>query len=151
MSKASDTLKLKGKLSIALNGKVVREVDNLVVTAGKNWVASRMGSATDAVMTHMAIGTGTTAAAAGDTTLETEAARVALTTSGGTVSTNTVSYEGVFPADTPDVTAPATAAITEAGIFNDASVGDMVARTVFAVVNKGETDSMTITWTITIS
>ena len=30
-----DDFKLKGKLAIALNGDVVQEVDNLVVTAGK--------------------------------------------------------------------------------------------------------------------
>ena len=44
-----------------------------------------------------------------------------------------------------------TGAITEAGIFNASTGGDMFARTKFAVVNKGAADSMTITWTITVS
>ena len=44
-----------------------------------------------------------------------------------------------------------TGAITEAGIFDAASAGDMLARTVFSVVNKGADDSMTITWTVTVS
>jgi len=35
-------MEMKGHLTIALNGEVVREVDNLVVTAGKGFVASRM-------------------------------------------------------------------------------------------------------------
>jgi glycine cleavage system regulatory protein len=150
---ANEKLSLKGALIIELNGKIVRKIDNLVVTVGKNWVASRMAGVVDAVMTHMAIGTGTTAAAIGNTTLETESAasRIALTVSGGTPSTNTVTYACTFAADTPDVTAPATAPITEAGLFNNITAGIMAARTVFPVINKGEADTMTISWVITIS
>ena len=44
-----------------------------------------------------------------------------------------------------------TGAITEAGVFNASSGGTMLCRTVFSVVNKGADDSMTITWTITVS
>ena len=44
-----------------------------------------------------------------------------------------------------------TGAITEAGIFNASSSGTMLCRTVFSVVNKGASDSMTITWTVTVS
>ena len=146
-----DTVALTGKLIISLNGEIVQRVNNLVVTAGKNWVNSRMNAATAGVMTHMAIGTGTTAAAVGQTALVTEAARVALTTSGGSVSNNVITYTATIPADTPDVTAPATAAITEAGIFNANSAGTMLARTVFTAINKGELDTMTISWDITIS
>ena len=61
----NDGLKMKGRLSIAINDEVVQEVDNLVVTAGKNYVASRMKDTTDTAMSHMSIGTGSTAAAAG--------------------------------------------------------------------------------------
>ena len=146
-----DTVAPTGKLIISLNGEIVQRVNNLVVTAGKNWVTSRMNAATAGVMTHMAIGTGTTAAAVGQTALVTEAARVALTTSGGSVSNNVITYTATIPADTPDVTAPATAAITEAGIFNANSAGTMLARTVFTAINKGELDTMTISWDITIS
>lgn len=146
-----DTVALTGKLIISLNGEIVQRVNNLVVTAGKNWVTSRMNAATAGVMTHMAIGTGTTAAAVGQTALVTEVARVALTTSGGSVSSNVITYTATIPADTPDVTAPATAAITEAGVFNANSAGTMLARTVFTAINKGELDTMTISWDITIS
>ena len=44
-----------------------------------------------------------------------------------------------------------TGALTEAGVFNAASSGTMLCRTEFAVVNKGAADSMTITWTVTVS
>ena len=137
-----DDLKLTGALTIALNDEIVQETENLVVTAGKNWVADRMNNA-NTVMTHMAVGTGTNAAAAGDTTLQTENDRNALTST--TVTDNAVAYVATWAAG------DATAALTEAGIFDAASGGDLLARTVFSVVNKGAADSMTITWTITVS
>jgi len=137
-----DDLKLTGALTIALNDVIVQETENLVVTAGKNWVADRMNNA-NTVMTHMAVGTGTNAAAAGDTSLQTQNDRNALTST--TVTANAVAYVATWAAG------DATAALTEAGILDAASGGDLLARTVFSVVNKGAADSMTITWTITVS
>jgi len=139
----NDGLILKGKLAIALNGETVKEVDNLVVTAGKGFVASRMKDATTTAMTHMAIGTGSTAAAASNTALGSQSARTTLTST--TVSGADVTYVDTFPAGT------GTGAITEAGLFNASSSGTMLCRTVFSVVNKGASDSMTITWTVTVS
>ena len=138
----NDDLKLTGALTIAVNDEIVQETENLVVTAGKNWVADRMNDV-NTVMTHMAVGTGTTAAAAGNTTLVTENDRNALTST--TVTANAVAYVATWAAG------DGTAALTEAGLFDAASAGDMLARTVFSVVNKGAADSMTITWTITVS
>ena len=138
----NDNLTLTGALTISLNDVVVQETNNLVVTAGKNWVADRMNDA-NTVMTHMALGTSATAAAAGQTALVAELDRNALTST--TVSTNTVAYACTWAAG------DGTGAITEAGLFDAASTGDMLARTVFSVVNKGASDSITITWTITIS
>ena len=139
----NDGLKLKGKLSIALNDEVVQEVDNLVVTAGKGYVASRMKAASATAMSHMAIGSGTTNPAASDTALETELGRVALTSTN--VSGAVVTYVATFAAGT------GTGAVTEAGILNASSSGTLLCRTEFSVVNKGSADSMTITWTVTVS
>ena len=139
----NENLKLTGALTIALNDEVVREVDNLVVTAGKNFVASRMKDTTKAAMTHMAVGTGTTTAAASQTALVTENDRNTLTST--TVTANAIAYVCTWAAG------DATAALTEAGIFNASSGGDMLCRTVFSVVNKASADSMTITWTVTVS
>ena len=142
MSNIQDNLKMKGRLQVSLNGEVVRDIDNLVVTAGKNYVADRMKN-NSSVMSHMAIGSGTTAAAAGNTALGTELGRVALTSS--TVSNAVVTYVASFAAGT------GTGAVTEAGILTASSGGTMLCRTVFSVVNKGSADSMTITWTVTVS
>ena len=138
----NDNLTLTGALTISLNDVVVQETNNLVVTAGKSWVADRMNNA-NTVMTHMALGTSTTAAAAGQTALVSELDRNALTST--TVSTNTIAYACTWAAG------DGTGAITEAAVLDAASGGDMLARTVFSVVNKGASDSITITWTITIS
>ena len=139
----NDGLKLTGKLKIALNGETVQEVDNLVVTAGKGYVASRMKDATATAMSHMAIGSGSTAAAASDTALGNQLGRVALTSTA--VSAAVVTYTATFGAGT------GTGAVTEAGILNASSGGALLCRTVFSVVNKGASDSMTITWTVTVS
>ena len=146
----SDNLQMRGRLTIVVtapDGSVKDEqtVENLVVTTGKNYVASRMAGTSANVMSHMAIGTGSTAAAAADTTLGTESARVSLTST--TNNNNDVVYVATFPANTP----ASAAAITEAGLFNASSGGTMLCRTVFAQVNKQTADALTITWTGTAS
>jgi len=141
-------VKATGSLKITVTnkeGKVVeeREIDNLVVTTGKNYIASRMVGTSSTVMSHMALGTDNTSPAAGDTALGSEAGRVAM--SAFTASTNIVTATATFPAGT------ATGALTEAGILNASSSGDLLCRTTFSVVNKAAGDSVAITWTITVS
>jgi len=125
--------------------KQEQEVTNLVVTAGLGFIASRMTGTAANVMSHMAIGTGSTAAAAGNTALGTESARVALTST--TVTGPAVAYVASFPAGTPATLT----GIQEAGIFNASSSGTMLCRTVFSVVNKDVNDTMSITWTVTMA
>jgi hypothetical protein len=145
---SQENLKITGKLNITVTDeagqvKDQREIDNLVVTAGLTYIAGRMANASATVMSHMAVGTGAAAAAAGNTTLGTETARVALgsTTPGATNIIYTANYgAGV-----------GTGALTEAGIFNASSAGTMLCRTVFAVINKAANDTMTITWTVTLA
>ena len=143
----NDTIKVTGELKITVTkpDSNVHEtvVPNIVVTDGKEYIASRMKDATATAMSHMAIGTGSTAAAAGDATLGTEAGRVALTST--TVTSNAVAYVATFAAGT------GTGAITEAGIFNASSSGTLLCRTVFSVINKGAADTLGITWTVTVN
>lgn len=146
----NDNIKITGDVKIDIidaDGAVkdTREIKNLVVTSGKTFIASRMVGVAANVMGWMELGTGTTAAAVGDTALQTAIAgsRVALTS--GTSATNVVTYVASFPAGT------GTGAVTEAGVFNASSAGTMLCRTVFSVVNKGAADAMSITWTITVS
>lgn len=144
----NEQLKATGSLRVVITGKdgkvkEERQFKNLVVTVGKNFVASRMVGTSANVMSHMAIGSDNTPAAAGDTALGSELGRVAL--AGASAATNVVTYTATFPAGT------GTGAVVEAGIFNASSAGTMLCRTVFAVVNKGVDDAMSVTWTVTIS
>ena len=84
-------------LITAPDGSVKHEqtIPNMVVTSGLGYIASRMKDATATAMSHMAIGSGTTAAALGQTALVTESARVALTST--TVTANAVAYVVVDP------------------------------------------------------
>ena len=144
----NDSIKVTGELKLTLtrpDGHVKHEViiPNLVVTTGKNYIASRMKDASATAMSHMAIGTGSTAPPAGNTALGSEAGRVALTAT--TVSNSDVAYVATFPAGT------GTGAITEAGILNASSGGTLLCRTVFNVINKAAADTLGITWTVTVS
>jgi hypothetical protein len=121
------------------------EVKNVVVTVGKNYLANWLTAATqsDYFMRYIALGTGTTAAVAGDTALETElSTRVA-----GTLSSASNVWQNVASFG-PGVN---TGAVTESGIFDLSSAGTMLARQVFPVVNKGAGDTLQVTWQITIS
>lgn len=147
-----EDLKATGKLTISVfdkDGKLkqVTKHNNLVVTVGKQYIASRMAADTAEIMNTMAIGTGTASPAAGDTALGTEANRQATTSF--TASGATVTASATFAAG------EGTGAITEAGIFNPgtagASGGTMLCRTTFPVVTKGSGDSIAINWTITVS
>jgi len=143
-----EELKMTGALKIEVFNpdgsiKETRDIKNLVVTTGKGFIASRMVGTAAAVISHMAVGTGATAAAAGDTALGAESARVAITS--GTASGAVATYVATFPAGT------GTAALTEAGLLNAGSAGTLLCRTVFSVINKGANDAMTVTWTVTVS
>ena len=148
----NDSLKAKGVLQLTLIDEAgnVKSTDthNLVVSTGLAYIASRMKDTTQAAMTHMAIGSGTTAAAAGDTALGSQLARVTLdstTIVTTTVTGDSVQYVATFAAGT------GTGAVTEAGLFNDGTAGTMLCRTVFPVINKGALDTLVITWKVTVA
>lgn len=171
-------LKLRGSVDIKVWGpdgnlKEDRFIPNLVVQAGKNYIATRMigtsnatavatTNSTTSCMTHMALGTSTTTALVSDTALSSEvtvagdiAAYTRATVASTTQSTGVVTYVAVFGTNNPQRTNTSnTTAITEAGIFNSSSAalgGTMLCRTTFAAVNKGNDDTLQITWSITVS
>jgi len=143
----SDGLKITGAVEITLfdkNGDVkdTRSIKNLVVTSGKTFIAARMVG-TPTAMSHMAIGSSSTAADVSDTALGTQLGRVALTASTSTGAV--VTYTATFGAGV------GTGAVVEAGILNADTAGTLLCRSVFPVVNKGADDGMSITWTVTVS
>lgn len=143
-----DTIKLTGRLHIELrdeNGQLKAEqnIPNMVVTAGKAFIASRMAGTAAAVMSHMAIGSSNTAESSGQTALVAQAAIVALTST--TPSSNQVTYAATFGAGV------GTGTIAEAGLFNAAAAGTMLARSTSVSLVKGITDTLTISWIVTVN
>lgn len=148
----SEDIKAVGQVSFTLldaDGFVKQQENpNLVVNTGLAYIISRMKDATAAAASHMAAGTSTTAAVAAQTALVAEIGRVALgstTIVTTTVANDSIQYVATFG---PGV---ATGALTEAGLFNAASAGTMLARTVFPVINKGALDSLVVTWKINVA
>ena len=145
----NDNLKLRGDVAIVLkdkdgNIKDTREITNLVVNTGLTFICSRMAGTSAGVMSHMAVGSGTTAAAAGQTDLVSIlGSREALDST--SASSNTITFVSSFEAG------EGTGAITESGIFNASSGGTMLARVTFPAVNKQADDTMSITHTITLT
>ena len=128
--------------------KELREFDNVFTDVGDAHVADQMASTPgEAVISDMAAGTVTTTLTAGDTQLGGEDSRVTLTsfTQGAGGDDNKVVYIGDWAAGV------GTAAITEAGIMNShtADSGTMLCAQTFAVINKGASDTLQITWTVT--
>lgn len=143
-----ENLSLSGDVTIELvdangNVKEKREIKNLVVSSGLTFICSRMADTSSNVMSHMALGSSNTAAAANQTDLiSILGSREPLDST--TTSSNTITYVASFEAG------DATGAVVEAGLFNGSSGGTMLCRTVFPVVNKGAQDILNITWVITL-
>lgn len=118
--------------------KQQESLHNTVTTNGKAGAADQiLASPSLGKPTHMAIGTGSPAANA----LGTELDRNALTSK--TRSGAVVTMVGDWAAG------DGTGAITEAGIFDASSTGNMWVSATFSVVNKAAGDTLSITWTLT--
>jgi hypothetical protein len=122
-----------------------REINNVVVTVGKNFLANWLTLATqsDYFMRYIGLGTGVAAANASNTDLDIPlASRVA-----GTLTPSANVWQNIASFG-PGVD---TGAITESGIFSASSAGTMFCRQTFAVINKGAGDSLQVTWQVTFA
>jgi len=141
-----DTFKIKGDLHIKIFNsegelKDERKIHNTVKNAGLYGILDQLlASPSLSKVSHMALGTGTP----GATVLGAEIDRNALTSK--TRNNAVVTLIGDWAAG--DGT---NAAITEAGLFDASSDGNMWCSTSFGAIAKGAADSMEITWTLTIS
>lgn len=126
---------------------------HLVVTAGKNYLASTLNNTAEPEdLKFHGYGLGTTAAAAGNTALETELTTQYSTNSTrptGSQASSTNTYTTVATV-TPD----AAVAVTEWGLHSQAAVpgGTLLDRQVFSAINlNGTGDSLQTTYVFTIS
>lgn len=153
----SEKMALRGWFDICVRGvnrqiKEGRVVHNLVTSAGKAGAASRLnGSGAAAAFTYLAVGTGVSAAAAGDTTLGTETVGSGLTRANATASLVTTSVTNDTAQLQYTFSVSGTVAITEAGILNASSAGTLLCRQVFSAVNVVSGDSFILTYKVQCS
>lgn len=151
INSAFDQIAVTGRLFLRLfdpSGQLkdCRLVANLVVDAGKALIIDRLQGVggPPAVPDYQAVGTGATAAAAGDTALQTEiGTRVQGTLSQPTALTDRL--VSTFAAGN------GTGTITESGRLNAAAAGTLLARQTFGAITKAAGDSLLITHDIVIS
>ncbi len=134
-------VKMRGHFTLKKAGEEssLVDLDNLVMTVGKEWAMARLEDASPpARATHIALGTDNTAAAIGQTALLAEIGREAISSRNKTGAV--VELSAVFGPGS------ATGALVEAGLLNDDTTGTLIARVVFTPVNKGADDTYTGTW-----
>ena len=122
---------------------------NLVTNVGFAGAASRInGADAEAAFTYLAVGIGTTGAAVGDTTLESEIVDSGLERAAGSASRVTTTETDDTAQLVKTWTVSGTKAVTEAGVLNAASVGVLLARQVFSAINVVSGDSLQLTYKI---
>lgn len=119
------------------------EVEDLVVNAGRVFLAQRIGADVNSPMAHMAVGTSATAPALTQTDLPGEADRKALSTNSAQVD-NIYTAVATWGGDADSVTS---VQIQEAGLFNspNSGIGTMFQRVTFATVTLADSDLLKIT------
>lgn len=147
----NDTVKLRGAIQLILtapDGTVIeRKEENTVVTAGRSWALRQLASGhinTSQAISHLAIGTSTTAPSTADTALASENSRktCSFDTSGLTSSTPWWRAEVVFNTNEANTT------LGEVGLFNSSSGGTMLARATFGTINKTTSNTLNVSYTI---
>ncbi len=130
-----------------------QERRNLVVNAGMDYLASRVGSSaftTNSAMNYMAIGTVTTAATLTNTTLTGEISRKVLSTNASSVSIGNVWTAVATWAGFADTVT--SRQIVETGTFNHASSGQgtMFQRLTYSQVVLADSDFLKVTIETTV-
>lgn len=152
-AKAKDNVFIEHR---AADGSLIKKfaLSNLITNAGLAGISDILGpQGSTAAYDYIALGTGTTAAAATDTALETETAATGLARAQGTASrvTTTVANDTLQVAYTFTNSSGGSVAVTEYGLLNAASSGTLMARVVQAATNVANGESLSVTWKIDFS
>lgn len=149
---ANSTVELFGNLEIEhldSFGNLIekRSIHNLIVTTGKQLLASLLSNTPETAIDYMALGTGTTTPVIGDTHLQTEIGTRVACPGVWLSGTQVTTFSATFAPGN------ATGTLTEAGLFNSSVTGGgtMLSHTTFAAVTKASGDTINVTWTITVS
>ena len=159
MSTVKDPTFMMGRLKLELfdadgNVKLSREIPNMVMNAGRQWLTERMigvAAPGDVVMSHMGVGSNNAALAQSQTDLQTHITPKVALTSGLQATENAtddaIEYICTFGPGVCDGT------IEEAAIFNNgtAATGVMLCRTLTGTITKGASDTLIVTWRVIVA
>ena len=123
-----------------------REFNNLFLNVGKAQVVGLLINSGGSYPTHIGVGTGTTAESAMDTALEAEVMREAISDYSITttdVTNDTATFETT-------ISFSDSYAITEYGLFDAASAGNLFARKVQTAIDVSDGNSLKITWNLQV-
>ncbi|MFH1052750.1 MAG: hypothetical protein V1779_17660 [bacterium] len=147
-----EDVKISGLIEIVLkdkDGKIkeIRTIKNTITKAAFAVLSGLAGNVdSQDAFTYLELGTGTTAATADDTALETAITDSGLERAAASVSRVTTTNTNDTLQLTKTWTASGAKAVTEVGAFNAASSGSMFGRQVFDVVNVPIGDQFTVTY-----
>lgn len=157
MQQLNDSIVLKGSLEIILrsiyDGSVVerRQVNNTVATAGRAWVLKHIAGTAifngneTRPLSHLAVGTSTTAPATSDTTLGSEVTRRAID---AFTTTNLTSNPPSYQIECSFATNEANTTLGEVGLLNSSASGTLLAHATFGTINKTTSNTLSISYTI---
>lgn len=121
------------------------EANDLIVTTGRNFIAQRIaaGDSINSAMAHVAVGTVSTAAVLGNTTLTGEVKRKGTCINSTYSAANVFSAVSTFGGAADSITS---LQLVEAGVFNHASSGNgtMMQRVTFSSVTLADSDILRI-------
>lgn len=136
------------------NHGVVAAHSDLITTAGVNYLVGILtgANASGTVEKYHALGTGTTAAAIGDTALQSEiAAGTYSTGTRGVGTTAQGSSANIYQSVATNTIASVAVACTELGLMTAGTLGTLIDHFVFSVINLAIGDSLNSTVNITYS
>lgn len=154
-NKNNDGLHIKGHIHAVLtdiNGNVKQTIDkdNLIVSNGFKGIAKLGWNANSGVSAstyrYIALGTSSTAANSADTTLGVEVSAGGYSrqlTTAPTYSAGVITLTGVFTGFS--------CTCVEMGVFDASTSGDMLARQTYSAINIGSSDTLTVTYTDSLS
>ena len=153
--------KLKGFIVIDHfdnSGNLIESVEtpNALTNVGFAEVAGLINSdqsGSHTAFDYIAVGTGTTAATATDTTLVTEETENGLTRASGTGTRVTENVANDTSQILKSFSCSGSVAVTESGVFNETGTdaGIMLCRQTFSAINVADGDTLQITWKITVA
>jgi hypothetical protein len=160
---SNDTLRIKGTVTVIKNKgmadeKVIcQDKPNLLTTVGLDYIHNAIyidESASKVACSFVAVSSNASAPLVGDTTLAGEIlagagnglGRANATTNTHTPAAATSVIENVY-----NVIGGGATDVQKTGLFTDASTGTMVHENTFTPETLVDTDTLTVTWTITIS